>query len=178
MINRDELNKAIRTVLTTQYKKQAKEAFQMVENAGYEIYKMGGDWRVKNNKTGRIVYLEDGWRSTFIWHGNRWENRTQCKGSEDTATMRLFDFVGALEKPLNKDYYTSIAFTYENESKARQRYDELKSARRSVKWYDEDINNIKKQMQKLQDELVRKAQYKLEAEQTLKKVRKELGLAK
>lgn len=175
MINRDELNKAIRTVLTTQYKKQAKEAFQMVEDAGYEIYKIGGDWRVKNNKTGRVVYLEDGIRRTNIWHGNRWENKTQCK---DTTKMRLFDFVGALEKPLNKDYYTSIAFTYENQSKALERYDELKSARRGVEWYDGDIDAIKKQMQKLQDELVRKAQYKLEAEQKLKNVRKELGLAK
>ena len=33
------LNEAIYTVLTTKYKKDAKEAFKMVEDAGYKMHK-------------------------------------------------------------------------------------------------------------------------------------------
>lgn len=169
MVNKKELNEAIRKVLFTQFKKQAKEAHKIVEEAGYKIWKCGGDWRVENEATGRTVYLEDGYRRTFIWHGPRYVNRSQYNDN--------FDFVGALNKPVNKEYYTSIAFTYMNESKAKQAYKRIQQHVSYVKMYERDIQDAQKKIAELQDKMVRYATYKAEEERKVKDIKKELGLA-
>ena len=52
------LNEAIYTVLTTKYKKQAREAFKRVQDAGYEVYKNNGHFHIYNASTGKTIYIE------------------------------------------------------------------------------------------------------------------------
>lgn len=51
------LRDAIITVLTSQYKYDAPEAFKTVKRAGYDIYKNDGKWVVRNPETHKTVYL-------------------------------------------------------------------------------------------------------------------------
>ena len=170
MMNRDELNKAIRKVLINQYKKDAKEAHQMVEDAGYEIYKIGGEWRVMNRRTDRAVYIGCFNRCSreYIFFGPRFKDKVE--------NNKHFDFVGALEKPVNREYESSIACTADKPSKALQAYEQVQNARWYVQHKNEEIARIQEQMAKLQKDLIQAVEYKAQYEAELKQVKKAVGL--
>lgn len=54
-IDNETLNKAIYTVITTKYKKDAQEAHRLVESEGYVIYKDNGKFVVRNDKTCKTI---------------------------------------------------------------------------------------------------------------------------
>ena len=89
------LNEAIKTVLLTKLKKDAKEAHKMVESAGYEISKISGGWDINNRKNGKWLSYHNHYLSTMS--GFR------------KANLNKFDYVHYLEKPYNKVYYDTLS---------------------------------------------------------------------
>lgn len=175
MNNRAELNKAIYVVLT-QLKRDAKEAHKVVKQAGYVIEKGRSSYIVSNPETKRSIYIGDayGRGNLCVVHGWYKVHRSVFKGSGECK----FDFVGCLEKPMNTVYWNSGEYSYNgNRSKAYVRYDELKSARWSVKYEADRIAEYEKQIKELQDKLMKATEQKVRDEFKLAEVRKELGLA-
>lgn len=170
-----ELNIAIYKVLTTQFKKDAKEAHEAVKAAGYEITKNGGRFEVYNPDTNRWLYIADnGWRGCRIIHGH-YTRQMRIFNSRSAEEILKFDFVGCLEKPTNEAYYKMIREA-EQRSNAKQKYERLKSARWYVKYETEKLESVQKKIEELQKELILSAQAKVKYEQKLQECRRELGL--
>lgn len=166
------LNKAIYQVLTAKFKKDAPEAFELVKAAGYDIYKMGGDWVVSNDQTKRTIYLVYGRRTTcYIHHHNK-----DCYQDYKATDLFNFDYAGCLNKPVNKEYYTSIEYTKLNPSKAVQAYEKLKSAKWHVTYHESEEQRILQKIADLQKELVRVTESKMRDRQRYAECRKEVGL--
>lgn len=173
--SRELVNEAIFTVLTTQFKKDAKEAHAIVEQAGYTISKFNGDWYIHNAETGRKVFIhypkynDRPYREYIDGNGNGKRSKISQK----------FDFVGYLEKPLNTAWAEMQSWDYQL-NRYEQQASTLKSARWSVKYHTEQIDRIQKEIEekiaKLQKDLLYHSQEKVRAEIHLKEVRKEFGL--
>lgn len=168
MTTREELNKAIFKVLTTQFKKEMKEAVNTVEEAGYEIYKYNGHFNVRNPKTDKVIYASGNYNLYIATNGNAKRKVIDWK----------IDFVGMLEKPINKEWnernwMRGIGST---DYKAKRR--RLTDAKSSIEWKKRDIERKQAQILKLQEELLRDLKYQAQYEADLANVRKELGLTR
>ena len=166
-MSREELNKAILTVLTTQFKKDAKEAHSIVEDAGYEIYKQDGSFRVLKKDTHRLVYVKESWRTTTVYTNLRNYRFENSRGVR-------FDFVGYLDKPVNPE--SPYAWRIEELNKAMTGYRRLSIEKNSVESAEERIRRIKKQIASLTDELIDEVSRLKEAEIRLEQTRGKLGL--
>ena len=97
MWTKEEINAAIYTVLTTQYKKNAPEAFEIVKAAGYAYDKNNGKFDVYNEKTHRRISLSDGgWYKNYwikVTHGYYMANTTTYRGELEglQAKVKQFD---------------------------------------------------------------------------------------
>jgi len=170
------LNQAIETVLRTQFKKQAKEAHKMVEESGYKIVKEGGYFTVYNEETGRRIHLTGNGYRTYISHGCY---RNQTKIIKTESDYQKFNYTGCLNKPVNKDYYQQISDeSYKAYNRDSEAITKLKSAKWHLKYQEDRIARIQKEMEELQEELISAAGSRVEAMENLNKVRKELGLRK
>lgn len=165
-----EVNAAIFTVLKEQFKKNCKEAHKIVEAAGYTIQKNNGHYEVFNTETKRWIWLQDGYRCTYIYHGAYMNQKAKLTNWNDCK----FDFVGCLDKPQNRDYYTEPAC---NVSKAHANGNDLRWKKSYIKSDEEALQRIQEQMQTLQRELIRVTERKVRHEQELKDFRVKLGLA-
>lgn len=170
-MDRQELNKAILTVLTTQFKKDAKEAHQIVEDAGYEIYKYDGAFRVANKETHRVVYATWSWYGTYI-HSNL--RRYKFENEKGKMPVIPFDFVGCLNKAINAE--SPYVWRMEEVNKATLNYRRISHDKNSIKYAQERIAKIKKEIASLTDELIREVSDLKEAEIRLENTRKDLGL--
>ena len=176
-MNRQELNKAIWKVLNSKFKKDAKEAFKMVEDAGYEVYKDGwGYWVVANRENHRFIHLQDNRYRTIIQHGPYVTHTHRCTEKETYAIEITFDFVGCLEKPVNQTWY-DLRNGRKNKLTAVDKYNEIKFQKRMAESYAEDIEKTKKQIEKLQAELVRQATCKAQYEAKVQASKVKFGLA-
>ena len=165
------INEAIYKVITTQYKKDAKEAHEIVKAAGYEIYKYDGHYRVSSRETGKEAYI--GWN---YYHGYRICLRGTTKMFENNEPCPV-DFVNYLETPINRDY---ISLTYKRTdrySAAVGRYKQIRWERKSAKDYNDKIEEIKKKIADLNESIVYYARAQLKAEQRADELKKEFGLA-
>lgn len=165
------LNEAIYEVLTTQFKKDAKEAHKMLTDYGYEVKKYCGRWYVKNPTTQKeISAFYNDWRYSWFF----------CYGYDKRIPMnRKIDFVNCLNTPINKNVY-NYSFYINN---FQRNADKLKSAKRSITYEEKRINEIKAEVQSLterinvlQDRLVDATEEKGRRVRRLAEVRKELGL--
>ena len=174
----EELNKAIWTVLTTQFKKNAKEAFQTVQENGYEVCKnCGGTWTVRNPHTKRFVYIQFGDRRTTLYYGNYTTQMKRWRTSQEEAVVAAqFDFVNCLKTPNNSAYYDMLHIQ-NAESKAAEQYSRIRSAKWSIEYETKRIAKIQADIARLQAELVKATESRVKDEMTLKQVRQELGLA-
>lgn len=169
---RVELNTAIRTVLLTQFKKDAPEAFKIVEAAGYEVYKYNGSFGVKNTITDRHIRIQAGrnyGRMTLLY------GYSEARVNNDL--LACFDFAGCLNKPMNKTWHEmQHVRAWGKASPTLERYEELKSARWSVNYDAREIAKIQEQIEKLTRDLVRAAQSKTRSEEKLQACKAKLGL--
>lgn len=174
----EELNQAIWTVLSTQFKKQAKEAFKTVQENGYEVYKNGcGTWTVKNPHTDKTMHIEQGCYRTILCYGRN--SRRWNKLAEEQAIAKHFDFVNCLRTPHNREYYEVEAReSWRQESKSHEQYDRIKSAKWSIQYETDRIAKIQKEIAKLQDELIRATESRVSDKARLENLRKEFGLVK
>ena len=173
----EELNKAIWKVLNTQYKKDAKEAFKLVEENGYKVWKNGSStWTVNNPHTGKCIHLEHSYYRSKLFYGNYTTQVESFRDSKDFKRVaEKFDFVNCLKTPYNKVYYDML-YSMDNKSKSYDKYDRLKSAKWYLDYETRRIAKIQEDIAKLQAELVRATESKVKDEMKLKEVRKELGL--
>ena len=174
--DKKQINEAIYTVLTTQYKKDAKEAHSAVEAEGYQISKFNGSWWIHNTGTGRKIYLHyvrGGYYSYIEGNGNGRHRKNQISYRE----FPKFDFVGFLDKPLNTEWSEMNSYRFQ-ENRYSQNAEVLRSARWNVKYHTDSIARIQKQIEDLQKDLIYHAGQKAQAEQRLVETRKNLGLLK
>lgn len=171
---KEQINEAIYTVLTTQFKKDAKEEHKIVESAGYTIKKYDGSFEVSNKKNHRYVQIGI---SKYYWYkGTIYHGPYRCmKCSVDLRNKVFFDFVGCLEKPINSTWYELL--DTQDRSQLLAKYERLHSAKWHIEYDENEIKNIKKKIDTLQNELIYYAKSLARANENLATVRKELGLA-
>ena len=165
-----ELNKIIVKVMSTQFKKDAKEAHTAVEAAGYQIEKYNGSFMIINPETGRTVYIQYpkcGYGRAKIFGDYRWKKSMEWKDEK-------FDFVGFLNKPINEAWHKAQWSTVFNP--VMEKYSKLKSARWNVQYHESEIEKIEKEMKKLQERLMYHAVQKDKDLQNLANVKRELGI--
>lgn len=168
---KDNINEAIFKVLTTKYKKDAKDAFKLVDEAGYRSFKEGGRFEVYNPETDRHIYVTEAYRrSYYTVHTGMYMRQTTNFRRE--ADMKAMDFVNCLEKPVNTEFYREVprgraAGVYESK---------IKMPRRMVKSYEDDIESCQKQIEKLQQRIIYATERKAKYEMEIREAKKELGI--
>ena len=176
LFSREQVNRAIAEVMVHQYKKDCKDAHAIVEAAGYDVFKnIYSSWEVMNKETGRRLYC-----SNEDWKGNKHVHKTAYYGKNISINRNHLDeckvdFVGCLD--CNRIPWHDSYDAYTNyRPVAVYKYSELKMKKNRVIWREEDIEKKKKEIEKLQADLIRYVEYKEEAKANLKAFRKELGL--
>lgn len=170
------LNKQIYIVLTTKYKKEAKEAFNYVEACGYKVSKNGnGTWTITNPHTDKSVWTSE---EKYSWKGNY---RTFYYGIYEKTTCRLndkIDFVNCLKIARNDDWIDICNKSYWcSVSPAVQTYqNRIRSAKRMAQSYREDIEKYQKQIAELQEKMMRASVIAAEYDAKVAAAKKELGV--
>lgn len=168
------LNEAIWHVISTQRKKDMiAGAFDTVKKAGYEIrYRGSGEWwEVRQPETYKVVYIRVStgyYGRAYLEIGNRSiriENWDECK----------VDFVGYLNKPINRDYWRNLNYRYEP---TKEKYERLRSAKWNLGYHTRNIEKIKKELASKQHELEYEIERKAEYEHKLNDIKKEYKLKK
>ena len=179
-----ELNEAILRLLTVQFKYQLKNGEdKIVKEHGYIVDKQGGCFRVgvprDNGYRTRYVYIGEsysGRQKVITWNGYR--ERVYIFDNVEDA--KKFDFVGFLNKPINAEYI-EVAFpqnTYYGVTETQRKMNRLEQKKRFVKYREDEINKIKAQIAKLQNDLEGAIRGKIREEDELETVKRELGLKK
>ena len=158
---KEEVNAAIYEVLTHMFKKECPEAHEIVKAAGYTLSRDNG-YEVSNEVTSRTIYTTDRERYCKIFFN--WYQRP-------VRLTNKFDFVGCLEKPMNKE----IVEKY-NPNTAKEKYRNLKSKKWNVEYRQERIERIKKQMMDLEKELIYETEMMAKSNVELKEFKANLGL--
>lgn len=167
-----ELNEAIYEVITSKFKKDCPEAFKAVEAAGYRIYKSGGTFTIRNDKTTREVYLTFGSWSEVLHYGKYTFNTKRIKCNKD---LKVFDFVTCLEKPINRDW---VMVRYPEMSTLQKKKEKLEDARFHHRWAKRHLLETQAEIAKLQQKLIEYSQDVYRSSQELKACKRELGLIK
>lgn len=171
------LNKQIYIVLTAKYKKDAKEAFKYVENAGYTMYKNGDStWTITNPHTGKSV-----WASEEKHSWSKGTYRTFYYGIYQKTTCQLnnkIDFVNCLKIARNDDWIDICNKSYWcSVSPAVQIYqNRIRSAKRMAQSYREDIEKYQKQIAELQEKMMKASVRAAEYDAKVVEAKKELGV--
>ena len=178
-MNKKELNEAMYKVLITKYKKDAKKEHKIVETAGYEIYKSGGDWVIKNKETWKLISLgneEPYYRTIRKGHYEIIDTPVRKFYHGDVSKyinindICKIDFVNCIDTPTNKDKYDDRYSIYNSRKRA------LSAAKWDVYYHNKEIKNIRAQIVELQNDLTYQLRRAEESEKHLNEIRKEFGL--
>ena len=159
---KEEINAAIYDVLTHMFKKDCPEAHEIVKAAGYTLSRDNG-YEVSNEETGRTIYVTD--REYYGKIHFNWFHRP-------ARLTNKFDFVGCLDKPINK----KIIAEY-NPNTAIEKYRRLKSKKWDIEYHEERIKRIKNQMMDLQKQLIHETEMMAKSKVELKEFKQNLGLS-
>lgn len=169
---KEEVNKAIVKVLSTQYKKDAKEAHKIVEAAGYEIYKSNGCFVIKNPKTNKYIQ----------WTLCRWRYNykliitTKDIYFDDWKDLKI-NFVNYLDKPINRDKERGDNM-WGCSSKLKEKYTRLRDHKMMIEYYSKEIKRQKALIEKAKEEITRCEKRLREEKDSLEETRIKLGLKK
>lgn len=166
------LNEALLKVLTTKFKKDAPAEFKMVSDAGYEVYKVDGMFRVYNANTHREIHFTRGYGYRVYGYLNWTNGRKQCTTYEDLTKVNI---VGVLNTPPNYAKRPT-GYGYWGETKTKYNARKLCEAKMRVKCADESIDRARRELEKAQKELERTIQYRVRVAYELNECRKELNL--
>lgn len=172
-----ELNNAIYTVITTQYKKDAKEAHDLVTAYGYSVSKYDGRFRVISKSTGKAVYVcfQSYICRRFSLGYNTADQERNMRSSVEYKPCRI-DFVNFLEKPFNKTWYDMTSY-YPRHSRAVSKFREIKDVKWDIKYYGDKMNELKGQIARLEDEMISYSRRQVIAEENLRRKKREYHLA-
>lgn len=167
-----ELNEAIYTVITTQYKKDAKDAHDLVSSYGFDIWKYDGHYNVGCKETHKSVFVSSQGRryTTFYLDGRpspykRLEEGQECK----------INFVYFLTKPKNVEYMT-LCWNEDRESEAVSKYDNIRHAKHMAESYAEDVRKAKAKIDSILKDIEHYTEMKLRYEKDLADLRVKYGL--
>lgn len=173
----DEVNKAIIDVITHQYKKDCPEAHKLVNNLGYTIEKMNGEFTVINETTRKYVSYKRYWREERIYLNG------QCEFA-NSEKMSKINFVKYLNTPFNSYLYTENGYGkyVDTKSDAVRKYEVLRIAKHNAKFCrDEIISQDEKLKRAIEDYQRWTKYYKEQAEKhdkEIEELRKKYGLTK
>ena len=183
---KQELVDAINKVLFTQYKKDAKEAHELVASYDLEIDKYDGFYGVYNPETYKRLRLVEthGWRGS--WLKERHTNKP-LTNEEINAHKLNIDVINYLCTPINTAWHEAQELNcdwgYKGYHPSQNRYGTLSDARWNVKYHKKNVEDTKKEIDKLlndvknlQARLLRETESVYKYEAKLREVRKELGL--
>ena len=153
---REEIQNAINVVLRVTYKYEAPVAFKIVERAGYETYKSGGQWVVRSLKTYKSVKL--GYRNGL---------NLAC-GHVKAENADKVDIINYLDKPVNREWYNAInLYTWGTPTQEKMN---------RLRWKKEAVANREAELEKLAKQLERARKDYVQAEKELLKFRVQNGL--
>ena len=109
-MNNTELNRAIYVILTTQFKKDAKEEHKMVENAGYEIWKNNGEWNIENPATHKSIRVSE---IKYRYMSNDYF-RFFYHGYNTSILNDKIDFINCLNTPIKLRQYKYYPNKYQD----------------------------------------------------------------
>lgn len=169
------------TVLTTRFKKDAKEAFKDVEHF-FKVFKYDtGVYGIESNTTHRRIvlrsrerwmYVESLKHSTYVTVYRLYIDG-YAKGEFTAERLHKVNFIKLLNTPLN------TAWKELNRASTRPTVDKFSSlrwAKQSVKYSEERLVKIQNQIADLQKSLIREAEYLADKKQEVKTERNKLGL--
>lgn len=167
-----EVNEAILKVLSTQYKKDAKEAHKIVEAAGYEIYKSNGCFTIKNPKTYRYIqWTQCRWRYNY-----KLITTTKDIYFDNWKELKI-NFVNYLNKPINRDKERGDNM-WGCSSKLKEKYDSLCNHKMSIEYHTREIERQKALIEKTKKDIEYHERRIKEEKDSLEETRKKLGLKK
>ena len=167
------LNTQIYIVLTTKFKKDAKDAFKTVEEAGYTITKNGnGTWTIRNPHNDKSICVSE---EKHSWSKGTYRNfyhiNKQC-----TLSSKI-DFVNCLKIDRNSDWFDIIWKPVNESSNAVRIYnDKIGISRRMANLYRKNIEDYQKQITKLQEKMMKASVMIAEYEAKADAGKRELGL--
>lgn len=172
---KQELVDAINKVLFTQFKKDAKEAHELVESYGFEIEKYDGYFGIYNPDTNRHLKLDEpyGNHSVYIKYGRKLSN-------DEWHNQKLnFDVINYLYMPHNFEYsYIRNRSNGWYDKPTKNKYYGLECAKSDVRHKDKEIESLKAQLVKVQEELIKAVEEKASITIRIEELRQELGLKK
>lgn len=168
-----ELEKAMNKVLFTQFKKDAKEAHKIVEDAGYEIYKYDGFFGIRNTKRGKNIRIN----KALYYRGEVWEVLGRELTAEEISNHYLkVDIVDYFTKPVNTEWYRLQNPFYNSDRPTISKYNSLEINKEMLVYREREVESLKKNIAELQEKLIEAVEKKIASEVELKKTRERLGL--
>ena len=161
------LNEAIYIMFTTKFKKDAREAFDMIEKAGYEVWKSNGEWEITNPKTSKYIYA-----TRPYWNYKKGWVKILHYGDCATELNDKIDFVNCLNTPIN----TAKRRHKRYPNKFQEQRDNLRMVKRNIVWKENAIKDYEAKIIATQKNLMRAVEEKVKVEAELKELRKEYGL--
>lgn len=168
------LNEAIIQVITNKYKKDAKEAHKIVEDAGYKINKVDGYYHVSSSSTYRYCYAfysghyDKGQRWCIYWGSN-------VRGSKihwgDPANIKI-DFTNLLNTRYNNVAHEQSP----SHSPAVEKYQSIRWKKYTIKQDEKYIQDTLNSIANLNAKLISATELKAQHEMELANLRKENGL--
>lgn len=144
----------------------------VLEDMGYEVcdsnWSWYGNWSVRNPKTRRLVCISQNYGKKRRLFGGLKEIR--CKD------MSKVNMVGYLSK--ERESYTEDTPWFDKSNKARfaEARRKLRDAKSMKRWYEEDVEDIKKKIAVLEEKLEHQRKNAYEYELKIKEVREQFGL--
>lgn len=170
-----EINSAIFKVITTQFKKDAKEAHEAVKQAGFDIFKRDGAFWVVNHETHKTIYCEfSEYRGYYLDIHNKRILLDDCIYRDKPCP---FDFANYLNTPNNKDWYKVREMAREDFSDAVWKYHRICDSKSLIKSWGKNIKEAQKKIEVLQADIIRYAKYQAQEQVNLEKLKEDFKLA-
>jgi hypothetical protein len=171
---KNTVNEAIIEVCTNKYKKDARQAHELLEDLGYKIEKWNGCYHIMNKETHRTVTIDlaGGWRTYYVVTGT-------TKGNirfDHKADLIKVDYVGILNKPWNTAWVDAQDYRWQNVRPTINKYNTLKWKKTCIADVTKDIEKTKKEIEYLQDRLIKLATNKVRYETELQNLRNKFGI--
>lgn len=176
-IDNETLNKAIYTVITTKYKKDAQEAHRLVESEGYVIYKDNGKFVVRNDKTYKAISggIHPMWQYYIISIKDAGYPTRVTRDFKHYAHTDKMNLVSYLDTPHNMAWQ-GVRERVDRQPNTRGKFWRFISERRNKDYHAREVERIREQIATLTERLEQEIRADVKAQADYKAYRKEIGL--
>lgn len=176
----ETINEAIYEAITTKYKKDAQRAHRIVESEGYEIYKNGGEYVVRNSETGKHICG----RIFPIDHGHIMRdkdgNHRYVHFDRARHYTRNMNIVAYLDKPYNRAWHNVLDRTRADQTGKAvfDKYFGYFNMRDRQLGYEKSIQQEKERITQSLERIEMLTRLQAEGKRDLEAYKKKLGLIK